>query len=148
MLVGVAPPPPSFLPTGTQAFHFINRTSGRLLCTRLQVNEFKHVGFTKIFLKQMLKAPAFYLKKQPSFIPKMNIIQIWRLLSQFSVKVLGSLSCHQMVHCTTNYIYYLVDDDKSGCNNKVVSLNLFKPQITPFENTKRWLGKIHSKFWF
>ena len=35
MLVGVAPPPPSFPPTGTQAFYFINRPNGGLLCTRL-----------------------------------------------------------------------------------------------------------------
>ena len=35
MLMGVAPHPPLFPTTGTQAFYFINRPNGGLLCTRL-----------------------------------------------------------------------------------------------------------------
>ena len=35
MLMGVAPSPPLFPTTGTQAFYFINRPNGGLLCTRL-----------------------------------------------------------------------------------------------------------------
>ena len=50
-------------------------------------------GFTNFFFKQMLKVSVFYLEEQKSFIPKTNIIgqessNRWRLLSQFSMKVL------------------------------------------------------------
>ena len=38
ILVGVAPPLPTFPPTGTQAFYFINRPNGGLLCTGLYIS--------------------------------------------------------------------------------------------------------------
>ena len=44
-LFGVATLPPSFPPSGTQAFYFINRENGGLLCTQLYLNSFKTHNF-------------------------------------------------------------------------------------------------------
>ena len=69
-------------------------------------------GFTKYFLKQMVKISAFYLEKQKSFISKkmwsigQDSSSRWCLLSQFSVKILVHKSMR--IGSTINFCLFII----------------------------------------
>ena len=75
MLVGVTPPPPSFLPTGTQAFYFINRPNDR---KRMISSNF--VAFSE-YMNFIRLSSHIYLYPQmgPPFLEMAAATQFWHV---------------------------------------------------------------------